>query len=386
MGRRQAKRRPRTLRSETYGKGSIYEDKQGRWWYQPPAKDGRRLPRIRATDEQSAKLAQARHLAERAAQIDHLGAPTVEAWLNFWFAEHVAPNIKPKTAEWYRYLIRTYILPAIGAIPLLSLNADHLIKLQNQLRTRLGNRTVARIDILLARALKKAVVSRKILYNPMEAIDVPRVPRSHQEALMPTEAVALLATVHGTRLELLYDLALLQGLRRGELLGLLIAEYDAMRGVIKISGQVQTIDGTTARQGNPKSENSVRELPLTPRQQDLMRAHLARLQDERTRLGLAWKEHGLLFPSEKGTPIIPRNLNRHYYQVLERASLAPHSFHQLRHTAATRLDATGASPAVTAAILGHGPVTVTGGYIHVSIEEKRGALLASEHEMLRMAA
>jgi integrase len=53
----------------------------------------------------------------------------------------------------------------------------------------------------------------------------------------------------------------------------------------------------------------------------------------------------------------------------------------MRHTAATRLDATKASPAVTAAILGHGPATVTGNYIHVGMREKLDALLASERLM-----
>ena len=38
------------------------------------------------------------------------------------------------------------------------------------------------------------------------------------------------------------------------------------------------------------------------------------------------------------------------------------------------------------AILGHGPASVTGGYIHVSLEEKRAALIRSEAEMLHRAA
>ncbi len=385
MGRRQGARK-RTLRSEAYGKGSVYQDNKGYWWYQPPAKDGQRLARQRYADEQSAKLGQADHLAQRTARIDHLNAPTVQIWLGFWLNEHVAPDIKPKTLEWYTYLIETYILPAIGEIPLLHLTSDHLIKLQNQLRARLGNRTVARIDALLARALKKAVVSRKIMHNPMEAIDAPRVARSKQEAMTVDEVGQFREGLADARLELLYDLALLQGLRRGELLGLLISEYDRARGTIKVSGQVQTIGGVTARQGSPKSENSIRELPLTPRQQGLIERHLARLQDERLRFDLDWKEHGLLFPSEHGTPMIPRNLSRHYYQSQKRAGIDRHSFHTMRHTAATRLDAVKASPAVTAAILGHGPASVTGGYIHVSIEEKRAALLESERVMLRRAA
>lgn len=383
MGRRQAKRKTRTLRTESYGKGSIYQDKGGRWYYQPPPKDGKRLKRIRAADEQSAKLAQADHLKERAAKIDHTEAQTVESWLNFWFTEHILPDIKPKTAEWYRYLIRMYILPAIGRIRLLDLNADHLILLQNQLRAGgLSNRTIARIDALLARALKKAVVSRKILYNPMEAIDMPRVPRSKQEALTAKEVTGLLRSVQGGRLELLYDLALLQGLRKGELLGLLISEYDRAKGTIKVSGQVQTIDGRTSRQGSPKSENSIRELPITTRQRVLIEAHLDRLREERNRLGVDWKEQGLLFPNERGGPLHPSYIWKQFKAALKRAGIEPKGvrFHDLRHTCATLLISQGVHLSVVKERMRHSQISVTAdtyGHIFEETQRAAGELLGS---------
>ncbi|MBK9944326.1 MAG: hypothetical protein IPP13_22220 [Kouleothrix sp.] len=63
-------------------------------------------------------------------------------------------------------------------------------------------------------------------------------------------------------------------------------------------------------------------------------------------------------------------------------------FDWMRHTAATRFDSrgVGASEACKAALLGHGPRSVTGGYIHVSIEEKRAAIMQAENEMLKRAA
>jgi integrase len=382
-----SRKKARTARSAAYGKGSIYQDKTGQWWYQPPPHERRRLPRVRAADEKGAILAQKDHLAKREAKVD-LNAPTVNTWLDFWLREHVTPGLKPKTIEWYRYLIEHYVLPAIGDIALDNLNADQLIVLQNQLRGHLTDRTVNRIMALVNRALKKAVKSRKLLYNPAEAIDLPRVPRKAQRAFTVEQEQAFRAAVAGHRLELLYDLGFLHGLRRGELLGLLISEYDAAAGTIKVSGQIQTIAGETKRHSSPKTENGVRELPITPRQQELLDAHLARLRDDRARIGMEWHEHGLLFPSEVGTPIIPRNLSRHYYAVLQRAGLPKMPLHWMRHTAATRLDSrqVRASEACKAAILGHGPRSVTGGYIHVPIDEKREALTRAEVEMLKRAA
>src|SRR6266545_2646837 len=71
--------------------GSVYQDKRGVWWYQPPAKDGRRLPRIRAASEQAARLAQKDHLAKREQGVAVSDIPLTKEWFEFWLREHVAP-------------------------------------------------------------------------------------------------------------------------------------------------------------------------------------------------------------------------------------------------------------------------------------------------------
>ena len=415
MGRSQGKRgrarKPRTLRTETYGKGSIYQDKRGVWWYQPPPKDGRRLTRIRAASEQAARLAQKDHLAKREQGVAVSDIPLTKEWFEFWLREHVAPGLEASTVAWYRYLMEHYILPAIGEIRLDAVTSDRLILLQNQLRQHLALRTVGRIHELLNRSFRKATVARKIPFNPMDAVERPRVPRTKQESFTEEEIAAIRKAVRGHRLEPLYDLAFLQGFRRGELLGLLISEYDRTAGTIKVSGQVQTVAGTTQRKGKGKSDNATRIVPLTPRQQQLLEAHLAWLAEERARLGTDWKEHGLLFPSTKGTPIIPRNLNRHFYDLLVDAGViaseAPpekqpgmsgprrtkriatgekEALHKLRHTAATRFDTVKATKAQQKAIMGHSPGDVTEGYVHPPLTELRAVLVAAEREMLRWAA
>lgn len=388
MARRKTVRKQRTLRTETYGKGSVYQDKRGSWWYAPPAKNGQRLKPIRSVSEQAARLAQKDHLAKLDQNVLVTGIPTVKAWFEFCLKEHIAPGLEESTVEWYRYLIEHYILPAIGEAQLDMVTSDHLIMLQNQLRKRLGLRTVARIHELLDRVFKKAVTSspRKIPFNPMDAVERPRIPRSPQKAYQPAHAAAFRRAVQGHRLELLYDLMFVQGFRRAEALALLITEYDAERGVLKVSGQVQTVKGVTVRKGKTKSDAGVRFVPLTPRQQAMMQAHLERLAEERRRLGVEWKEHGLLFPSERGTPIIPRNLNRHYYQTQEKAAIPHYTLHATRHTAATAFDTAKASKPQQKAIMGHSPGDVTEGYIHPDVDELYKVLVAAEDVQLRWAA
>lgn len=386
MARRQGLRKQRTLRSETYGKGSIYQDKKGIWWYEPPAKDGERIPRIRADSEQSARLAQKNHLAKRDQNVAVTNIPLTKDWFEFCLQEHIAPGLEESTVEWYRWMIGRYILPAIGEAPLDQVTSDHLVMLQNQLRKKLALRTVARVHEMLDRVFKKATVSRKIAFNPMDAVERPRVPHSPQKAYEPAHAVAFKRQVAGHRLELLYDLMFVQGFRRAEALALLITEYDAVTGILKVSGQVQTVKGKTARKGKTKSDAGVRLVPLTPRQRGMMDVHLAQLAEERRMGGMDWKEHGLLFPSTVGTPMIPRNLNRHYYQTQEKAGIPHYTLHATRHTAATAYDTAKASKSQQKAIMGHSPGDVTEGYIHPPIEELYAVLVAAEAAQLRWAA
>jgi integrase len=197
------------------------------------------------------------------------------------------------------------------------------------------------------------------------------------------QSQALLDAVAGHRLALLYHLALLLGLRKGELLGLRWDDFDPTGGTLKITGQVQTIGGKTERSNSPKSEASRRVLPLPITTVALVQALRTAQQEESERLGAALLVQGLMFPSEAGTPIIPRNLSRHWYGLLQAVQLPTQPFHILRHTAATRLDEVGASEAVKAAVLGHGPRSVTGGYVHASPEEMRTAIERVEERLLK---
>src|SRR5262249_16212352 len=88
-----------------------------------------------------------------------------------------------------------------------------------------------------------------------------------------------------------------------------------------------------------------------------------------------WKEHGLIFPSEVGTPLAPRNLERYWYAARARAGLSDQiNFHLLRRTVASRLTEIGTPDVVIGPILAHSKKNVTQGYITVSIAAMRAAL------------
>ena len=78
------------------------------------------------------------------------------------------------------------------------------------------------------------------------------------------------------------------------------------------------------------------------------------------KLARPWKDQGLVFPSQVGTPLSARNLQRHFKSVLELAGL-PKSFrfHDLRHTCATLLLRQGVNLKFVQELLGHADISLT---------------------------
>ena len=69
--------------------------------------------------------------------------------------------------------------------------------------------------------------------------------------------------------------------------------------------------------------------------------HKKRQDAERLALDDTWREHGLVFASSVGTPIEPRNVNRRWNELRQRAGLDGLRLRDLRHGCATFLLAQG---------------------------------------------
>ena len=68
---------------------------------------------------------------------------TVGWFLNYWTEQVVAPDpaMKPKTIEFYRYIVMTHLAPAIGDIALDKLTPVHVQAMLNDKRTSISERT-----------------------------------------------------------------------------------------------------------------------------------------------------------------------------------------------------------------------------------------------------
>jgi integrase len=76
-------------------------------------------------------------------------------------------------------------------------------------------------------------------------------------------------------------------------------------------------------------------------------------------MGEHWADLDLVFPTSRGTLLDPANLRRALRTVTEKAGLGRWHPHELRHSAASLLSATGVALEEVADVLGHASTRVT---------------------------
>jgi integrase len=196
---------------------------------------------------------------------------------------------------------------------------------------------------VLRNALQNAVREELISRNVAKPVQVETPDYDVGKGLTIVEAQRLLQAVRNTRWHPLYVLALLLGLRRGELLGLRWSDIDLDADTLTVRQSVVRAGGQLRIQA-PKTRRSRRTLPLPPQVIAALRRQRAIQAAERLAAGSSWANNGLVFTTSLGTPMEPRNLTRHFYSVRDRAGLPDVRFHDLQHTRLTLLLNLGTSP------------------------------------------
>jgi integrase len=344
------------------GEGTITRRKNGGWMaqYYVYATRGRKRRTLygKTRKEVAKKLTEALSNREQGLIFD-AGKMTLEEYLERWLADSVRGTVRPSTFERHEQIVNVHVNPALGRIRLKNVTPPHVRGLlAEKLESGLASATVRKIHSTLHKALSQAVADGLI---PRNAADVkaPRPTPKEMRPLSEEEARTFLEAARGDQFETLYVLALTTGLRRGELLGLRWDDVDLERGTLRV-GRAHVREGGRHAVGETKTRRGRRQVNLTPRTVNTLRAHRKHQLEEKIRLTGLREDSGLIFTTHRGTYVNPENLiKRSFKPLLKRAGLPDIRFHDLRHTCATLLLGRGVHPKLVQELLGHATIAMT---------------------------
>lgn len=319
---------------------------------------------------------------------------SVAKWSEVWL-ENIQTKVRPSAYETDKAAVKA-IVSAIGEVKLTELEPADVRKVAAYLRKRgKSTSTALRYHGSLMRLLKAASVEGYNIAPNVLLADKPTAAVNDREAIPLPQAIAILEHVAAMPDGSRWALALLQGLRQAEALGLTWEQVDLDAGTLTVSWQLKSLrylekgnpdagfqmpDGYEARHlvgathlVRPKSAAGWRVQPVIPWAAASLRSWQERsgatsglVWPGRTRKGVTW----------------PRNpaSDRDQWDAIQKAAKVahragrPYEVHEARNTTATLLMELGVPESVRIAIMGHSNIATTRGYEHVDLSQSRLAL------------
>lgn len=310
----------------------------------------------------------------------------LSTWLEYWFDNYAKRTIKQSTAISYRGYINNHINPKIGDYKLSELNTDLLQRFFNQEYDEgskkgggLSAKTIHNINLMLHKALSKAVDLELIRRNFSESVELPRLSQPEMRVLTLAEQKRLIKAIRNSDHIYAYGvlISLFTGMRIGEVIGLQWGDIDFEENKLHIRrtvSRLQCLDSSEKKTelviGTPKSRKSLRIIPFN----DAMKSML--LDYQKKYISIYHLSSTAFFLSATGNkPIEPKSLQKYFYKLTVEAKITGATFHTLRHTFATRGIEKGIDPKTLSVLLGHSDVSTTlNRYAHVLDEQKRKAM------------
>ncbi|WP_305779277.1 tyrosine-type recombinase/integrase [Nocardia nova] len=271
-----------------------------------------------------------------------------------------------------------------GTIPVQKLTRKHLDDLVAALKK--GGTVTEKGKVRrpwAARSLKRTVettsmvldyaIERKLLgHNVARAIKPKAGKKRKPVTYTPAEVSRFLLSLETDRDGHLWFLALC-GLRRSEIGGLRWSGVDFERKMLTVHiGRAAA--GGKAVEDDPKTESSIRELPMDNEMAEVLKRARRRQAADKLQLGEAYQDLGYVACNEDGTPYHPDTLTHRWARAVKRAGVRHIRLHDARHTCGTTMHLRKVPLAVIAAWLGHADASVTARiYTHSQADALRDA-------------
>ena len=291
---------------------------------------------------------------------------TLETYLTQWMESLPSSGRSVSTISSYRHNLRLHVVPYVGGLALQDVEAVDLDRLYRRLASEgrrngetggLSMRTVRYVHTILSVALSDAVKKGLLVRNPAKAATPPSAKSARapeMEWWRPEELTTFLEATAHHELGLLFRLAAVTGMRRGELLGLHWADVDPAASVLTVRRQAASTD-YQVRLDEPKTERGRRRIDLdADTTAELIAAGRGASSD-----GVHVKRDDPVFLRGDGSSWHPETVSRTFDRLVIHTGLPRIRFHDLRHTHVAHLISANVDALTISRRLGHASVAFT---------------------------
>lgn len=262
---------------------------------------------------------------------------TLNDFLAKWMDEYVRPRLKENTIIGYEQVLRNRINPTIGSKKLRSIKPLHVQEWVNDMvNNDLSIKTIKNAFSILNNCLNTAMKWQIIDTNVCKYVELPREKKQEADYYNREEVIALLnalATVKSN--ELVYkvgiELALLCGMRKGEIMGLNWNDIDFDRRIITIQRTRYVKKGGTY-EDTPKTERSKRQVSAPMELIDDIKSLRTIQKSDKLKIGELWCDTPALLKNPFGKPLYPHSLWDWFREFQDKNNLRHIGIHGLRHT------------------------------------------------------
>ena len=306
-----------------------------------------------------------------------------------WLGEREL-DVAVTTLANYRNAITKYVIPFLGGRQLYTLDKRAIHDLYRHLISRGGRdggplsaETVQHVHRTLMKALKDLGISIEGVRQPRPT---DREEKGRKGVWTARQCSSFLTGAVEDRLYAAWALAVICGMRRGELAGLKWSKVDLDAGVIHVHWQRAVASGEVAGgviEKEPKGK-SRRSIAIGPALVALLETHRQRQQAEAALAGVIYRRGGYVFCKEEGTPYHPKFFTDRFRDLCVATGVPVIVLHDARHSSATVGADHGVPQHAMQRRLGHAQSRTTQEvYTHVLPDAERRAAEIMEATILR---
>lgn len=262
-------------------------------------------------------------------------------------------NLAETTKDNYNTRLKRIVKHPLGKKKLVSVKKIDITRYMGEIEREglLNNRSINGDRRLLQTIFNYAIDCGYVSQNVVNTVPKMQEETFEGTALTKEEVQTLMQAIddcQDKRLKVIVCLGALQGMRRGEILGLKWEDITTGADGSRISIQRERVPviGATIIEKSPKTKNSRRTIPLQPQTQRALEEY----RSTQAELGITGE---YIVLSNKGLPISPTRINNMFNQFLKQAGLQHIRLHDLRHTCCTLLIEHNAGFPVVSKYLGH---------------------------------